>query len=56
MTYSTRKYFTFMPELSVGDQEKDNITTLNIPMITSYHQMRDANFLTTWGLETILYR
>lgn len=55
MSYSTRKHYTFMPSLSVGDHSKDNITTLNIPMLTSYYQMRDANFMTAWGLETILY-
>eukprot|EP00095_Tigriopus_kingsejongensis_P008744 maker-scaffold92_size382268-snap-gene-1.19 protein:Tk08744 transcript:maker-scaffold92_size382268-snap-gene-1.19-mRNA-1 annotation:"scavenger receptor class b member 1" len=55
MSYSTRKIYTFMPELSEGHHSNDVITTLNIPMLTSFYQMRDANLFTAWGLSTVLY-
>ena len=46
MSYSTRKIYTFMPELSIGDPKKDNITTVNVPLLSAYHQKRDADM---WG-------
>lgn len=55
MSYQTRKIFTFMPELSVGDHRKDIITTLNVPVLSAYYQMRAANFITVWGLDTVIY-
>ena len=55
MSYSTRKIYTFMPELSVGHHSKDVITTLNVPVLSAYYQMRKANPFTIWGLETIIY-
>ena len=56
MSYRTKKEYTFMPELSVGDHASVNITTLNVPVISAYYQMRKANVFTTWGLETVIYR
>jgi hypothetical protein len=56
MTYQTRKVYTFVPELSAGHHATDLITTLNVPVLSAYHQMRKANFMTVWGLETIIYR
>lgn len=56
MSYSTRKVYTFMPELSDGHHSEDIITTVNIPMLSSFYQMKDANFMTVWGLQAVLYR
>ena len=56
MSYRTRKEFKFVPELSVGNHSEVNITTLNVPLISAYYQMRSANVFTAWGLETVVYR
>jgi hypothetical protein len=55
MTYSTRKDFTFIPELSVGHQSKDNLTVLNVPAISAMYQMRYQSFFHTFALSSILY-
>lgn len=55
MSYQTRKEFTFIPELSVGNHAKDNITTLNVPAISALYQMRHSSYFYKFGLETILY-
>lgn len=46
ISYRTRKIFTFTASESCTgcDDLKDNITTLNIPAISAYYQMRDAQF------------
>jgi scavenger receptor class B protein 1 len=54
MSYSTRKEYTFMPGMSVGDHRKDLITTINVPTASAYYQMREANFFTAFGLDTVL--
>ena len=56
MSYRTRKEYTFMPELSVGDHADAQITTLNVPAISAYYQLRNADPFTVWGLETYIYR
>lgn len=54
MSYSTRKEYTFMPDLSVGHHSEDNITTLNVPVISAYYQMRESGYFATWGLEALI--
>jgi len=44
MTYSTRKEFKFIRELSAGDQSLDNITTIDVPLISAYAQMGGYNY------------
>ena len=44
MTYSTRKDLKFIRELSVGDQSETKITTINVPLISAYSQMKDYNY------------
>ena len=51
MSYSSRKEFTFMLDLSVGDQRTDRITTVNVPLASAYYQKRSSEHLQ--GLETI---
>eukprot|EP00096_Caligus_rogercresseyi_P010603 TRINITY_DN3930_c0_g1_i1.p1 TRINITY_DN3930_c0_g1~~TRINITY_DN3930_c0_g1_i1.p1 ORF type:complete len:633 (-),score=188.22 TRINITY_DN3930_c0_g1_i1:556-2454(-) len=52
MSYSTRKVFSFQREGSIGDHSTDRITTLNIPLLTAYYQMRDSNFFVQYALES----
>ena len=54
MSYSTRKIYTFIPEKSVGDHSTDKITTLNVPVISAFYQMRDSGFWTQWGLQELV--
>jgi len=54
MSYSTRKEFSFVPELSVGDHSKDQITLANVPAISAMYQNRYASWFTKWGIEQVL--
>ena len=56
MSYSTRKIYKFMPELSSGHHSEDFVTTLNVPVISAYYQMRDSDSWIQWGLETVIQR
>ncbi len=53
ISYSIRKVYTFLPEKSIGGQD-DVITTANIPAVSAYYQMRDANFFTALGLNMVV--
>lgn len=46
ISYRTRKIFTFVPSESCAgcSDVNDTITTLNIPAISAYYQMRDARW------------
>jgi len=44
MSYSTRKEFKFIRELSVGDQSGTNLTTINVPLLSAYYQARKMNY------------
>ena len=44
MSYSTRKEFKFIRELSVGDQSATNLTTINVPLLSAYYQARKMNY------------
>ena len=55
MTYSTRKEFKFMRELSYSDQSTTNITTLNVPLLSAYYQNRKMDYyVKAWGLDGVL--
>ena len=54
MSYSTRKVYTFMPEKSVGDHHVDKITTVNVPVLSAFYQMRNSNFFAQWGLQELI--
>lgn len=53
MSYSTRKEFKFVPELSIADQSKTNLTLINVPYISALHQMRKLNSWTAWMVDQI---
>ena len=44
MSYRTKKTFHFQPELSVGDHSKDLISTLNVPALSAYYQLRNKDW------------
>merc|ERR1711971_1350843 len=55
MSYSTRKEFKFMRELSFSDQSTTNITTINVPLLSAYYQTRKMDYyLKAWGLDNVL--
>ena len=45
MSYSSRKEFTFMLDLSVGDHRTDHITTVNVPVASAYYQKRSSEYI-----------
>ena len=51
MSYSTRKEFKFIPELSVADQTKTNITLVNVPVISALYQHRHDGWMSKLFLE-----
>ena len=54
MSYSTRKEFSFVPELSVGDHSKDQITLANVPAISAMYQNRYASYWNKLLIEGVL--
>jgi len=55
MSYSTRKEFKFIRELSFSDQSTTNITTINVPLLSAYYQTRKMDYyLKAWGLDNVL--
>jgi len=40
MSYSTRKEFTFVRDLSIGDHRTDNLTILNVPAFSAMRKVR----------------
>ena len=55
MSYSTRKEFKFIRELSFSDQSTTNITTINVPLLSAYYQSRKMGYyVKAWGLDSIL--
>ena len=55
MSYSTRKEFKFIRELSFSDQSTTNITTINVPLLSAYYQSRKMGYyVKAWGLDTVL--
>ncbi len=57
MSYSTRKVYTYVSSLSGEglDPDSDVIVGPNVPVLSAYYQMRDANFAYVWGLQAVLY-
>jgi len=53
MTYSTRKEFKFIPELSVGDQSEHKITTINVPLISAYAQSKDLGWFAKYAADAV---
>lgn len=55
ISYRTRKIFTFSPSESCDgcNDVSDNITTLNVPAISAYYQMREA-FLAGYALTAMI--
>ena len=51
MSYSSRKEFTFMLDLSVGDHRTDQITTVNVPVASSYYLLRSLPDFTASVIE-----
>jgi len=49
MSYRTKKSFHFQPKLSVGDHSKDLISTLNVPAISAYYQLRHKSWWEYYG-------
>jgi len=58
VSYKTRKVFTFAEDLSCEgcNETGDKITSLNVPVLTAYQQMRDANWFTRAVLTEYLQR
>jgi len=56
ISFKTRKVFTFIPSLSCAacDELNDRITTLNVPALAAYHQMRDANWFSRGVLSQVI--
>ena len=55
MSYSTRKEFKFIRELSFSDQSTTNITTINVPLLSAYYQSRKMGYyVKAWGLDSVL--
>ena len=48
VSYRTRKVFTYTPNLSCKgcNETRDKITTLNVPVLSAYQQLKDSNWLT----------
>jgi len=60
MAYSTRKIFTFIPELSITadgkqlDDRKDNLTVINVPAFSAMHQVRLKSYFEKVGVYSAL--
>lgn len=54
MSYSTRKEFKFIPELSVRHQSKTNITLINVPVISAFYQHRHSDWLTRFAMGQVV--
>ena len=54
MSYRTRKLFHFQANLSVGSHSTDLITTLNVPVISAYYQMRNKGWFETMVANSLI--
>jgi len=56
ISFKTRKVFTYQPEMSCRTcrDTEDRITTLNVPVLSAYHQMRDSSWFARYSLETMV--
>jgi hypothetical protein len=56
ISYKTQKVFTYVEELScLGCNESaDAITTLNVPALSAYHQMKDSNWVARGVLNQVI--
>lgn len=56
ISFKTRKVFTYIQSLSCStcNEAEDNITTLNVPAIAAYHQMRDNNYFSRLALSQVM--
>jgi hypothetical protein len=56
ISFKTRKVFTFIPHLSCAKcrDTLDNITTLNVPVLSAYHQMRDSSWFSRTVLDNVI--
>lgn len=56
ISYKTRKVFTYMEHLSCAgcNESGDLITTLNVPVLSAYHQMKDSNWFSRGVLNQVI--
>jgi len=57
ISFRTRKIFRFVPEESCPSCQdtKDNITTINVPLVSAYYQSRDADWKQTYSLSGLIW-